>query len=166
MTYQQEPHTPPPAKNNRTLIIAAAAVGIAVVLVCGVCGIVAMVTGGEPSTSTSATSEAKASSAPVVTPVPTTPAAAPTTEAPPPAPTTPAGPIKVKVPNLVGKNAAVAEDELRALGFTRIDFGSEDEEDTFVILRANWTVTKQSAKAGTSVPVDTLIVLTCTKKQS
>lgn len=68
------------------------------------------------------------------------------------------------MPDLVGENAAVADDRLRKLGFTNIQFGSQDENDTVVLLLANWTVTKQSTKAGMKVPVDTLIVLTCTKK--
>jgi hypothetical protein len=69
------------------------------------------------------------------------------------------------MPDLVGENAAVAADKLRQLGFTRIEFGSQDEQDTWVLLPANWTVAKQSAKAGTMVSTDTLIVLTCTKKR-
>jgi beta-lactam-binding protein with PASTA domain len=68
------------------------------------------------------------------------------------------------MPNLVGVNAAVAEDKLRKLGFTKIDFGSLDPDDTLVIIRANWTVKKQSEKAGTMVSVDTLIVLSVSKK--
>lgn len=68
------------------------------------------------------------------------------------------------MPNLVDKNAAVAMDELEKLGFTKVQLGSQDEENTVVILAANWTVKKQSTAAGTQVPTDTLIVLTCTKK--
>ncbi|WP_433612550.1 PASTA domain-containing protein [Dactylosporangium sp. CA-139114] len=73
-------------------------------------------------------------------------------------------PKVVAMPNVVGKNAAVAMDELERLGFTKIQLGSQDREDTVVILAANWTVTKQSTAAGTEVPTDVLIVLTCTKK--
>ncbi|OJF09794.1 hypothetical protein BG844_35580 [Couchioplanes caeruleus subsp. caeruleus] len=67
------------------------------------------------------------------------------------------------MPKLVGKNAAVADDQLTRLGFTNIDFGSEDPFDTVVIKLANWTVTKQSAKAGSKMMSDELLVLTCTK---
>lgn len=48
-----------------------------------------------------------------------------------------AEPASVKMPNLVGLNAAVAEDQLRKLGFTEIQFGSADEDASLVILRAN-----------------------------
>ncbi|RAO01591.1 hypothetical protein GAR05_01762 [Micromonospora saelicesensis] len=69
------------------------------------------------------------------------------------------------MPNVVGKNAAVAADQLRKLGFTEVQYGSQDENDTVVLLASNWTVTKQSAKAASKVPSDTLIVLTCTKQR-
>jgi beta-lactam-binding protein with PASTA domain len=68
------------------------------------------------------------------------------------------------MPNVVKKNAAVAQDELEKLGFTKIQFGSQDAEDKVVLLVSNWTVTKQSTAAGAQVATDTLIVLTCTKK--
>jgi hypothetical protein len=68
------------------------------------------------------------------------------------------------MPKVTGENAAVADDKLRKLGFTNIQYGSQDKDDTFVLLLANWTVTKQSAKAGAKVKTDTLIVLTCTKQ--
>lgn len=68
------------------------------------------------------------------------------------------------MPNLIGKNAAIADDELKRLGFTNIQYGSADPDDKVVLLLANWTVTKQSAKAGERLPSDALIVLTCTKQ--
>ena len=70
----------------------------------------------------------------------------------------------VTMPNLVGKNAAVAQDELKRLGLTKVQLGSQDQGDSVVILAANWTVTKQSHPAGGQITADTLIVLTCTKK--
>lgn len=101
---------------------------------------------------------------------PTTPAVAATTPArttqAPPTPTAPAtsaAPKLVAMPNLVGKNAAVAGDELERLGFTNVEYGSQDPNSTVVLVRSNWTVTKQSTAAGTQVSTDTLIVLTCTK---
>ncbi|WP_157748342.1 PASTA domain-containing protein [Micromonospora echinaurantiaca] len=69
------------------------------------------------------------------------------------------------MPNLVGMNAAVAEDKLKQLGLTNIRFGSQDPNDTFVVLPQNWTVTKQSHKKGTKVGLDELVVLTCTKQR-
>jgi beta-lactam-binding protein with PASTA domain len=68
------------------------------------------------------------------------------------------------MPNVVGMNAAVAADELKRAGFTRIEFGTQDSDAFGVYLPENWTVAKQSAKAGTVVTTDTLVVLTCTKK--
>ncbi|MDG4821917.1 PASTA domain-containing protein [Asanoa sp. WMMD1127] len=79
----------------------------------------------------------------------------------------PAPPVTVRMPDLVGLNAAVAQDKLERLGWPpeQIELGSQDEMDTFVILPANWTVTKQSEKAGSKVEPGGLIVLTCTKKR-
>ncbi|HEY1175506.1 MAG TPA: PASTA domain-containing protein [Phytomonospora sp.] len=73
-------------------------------------------------------------------------------------------PVSVAMPDLVGKNAAIAEDELERLGFTDIQLGSADPADTFVLLAANWTVVEQSHEPGDKVPTDALIVLTCSKK--
>ncbi|MEV4509582.1 PASTA domain-containing protein [Dactylosporangium sp. NPDC049525] len=81
-----------------------------------------------------------------------------------PAPASPS-PSVLAMPDVVGKNAAVAMDELERLGFTKIQYGSQDLEDTVVIIAANWTVTKQSTPPGTQAPADALIVLTCTKKK-
>ncbi|KAB1927677.1 PASTA domain-containing protein [Micromonospora sp. ALFpr18c] len=67
------------------------------------------------------------------------------------------------MPNLAGSNAAVAQDKLKRLGITNIKLGSQDEFDTLVILPENWTVKKQSQKAGAKVAQDELVVLTCTK---
>jgi hypothetical protein len=72
-------------------------------------------------------------------------------------------PEKVKMPDVRGQNAAVAGEYLKQLGFTKVKFGSQDDLDSWVVLPENWTVKKQSMKAGRMVSVDTLIVLTCTK---
>lgn len=70
----------------------------------------------------------------------------------------------VVMPKVTGENASVADDKLRKLGFTNIQYGSQDEDDKVVLLLTNWTVAKQSTKAGAKVKTDTLIVLTCTKE--
>ena len=70
----------------------------------------------------------------------------------------------VVMPDVRGQNAAVAENYLRQLGFVNIKFGTQDELDDWVVLPENWTVRKQSTKAGRKIPTDTLIVLTCTKQ--
>ena len=85
--------------------------------------------------------------------------------APPPANTSAPAPTMATVPNLVGKNAAVAEAELEKLGFTNIKLGSVDQYDTVVILPENWKVAEQSHPAGQTIPTDTLIVLGCTKQR-
>jgi PASTA domain len=74
-------------------------------------------------------------------------------------------PTMATVPNLVGKNAAVAGDELTKLGFIRVEYGSVDQLDTMVILPENWKVAEQSHVAGQTIPTDTLIVLGCTKQR-
>jgi hypothetical protein len=71
----------------------------------------------------------------------------------------------VKMPDVRGQNAAVAQDYLHKLGFTNIRLGTQDDLDDWVVLPENWTVKKQSMKAGRKVPTDTLIVLTCTKQE-
>lgn len=71
---------------------------------------------------------------------------------------------RITMPNLVGENASVAADKLRTLGFTKIRYGSADDEDSVVLLPQNWTVKAQSPKAGAQVSTGDLVVLTCTKK--
>jgi tetratricopeptide (TPR) repeat protein len=72
-------------------------------------------------------------------------------------------PAKVKMPDVRDQNAAAAENYLKKLGFTNIDFGSQDEYDTLVLLPENLTVKKQSTKVGRKIPTDMLIVLTCAR---
>jgi hypothetical protein len=146
----------PPKRGLSTPAIVAGAVLAAF---CAGCVVVTMVSNTSKPTDRAATG-------PVVV---ATTAAAPTT-APAVAAATPkaspssAAPRMVTMPNLVQKNAAVADDELRKLGFTNVQYGSQDKDDKVVLLLPNWTVTKQSTKAGAQVPTDALIVLTCTKQ--
>ncbi|WP_213453353.1 PASTA domain-containing protein [Rhizomonospora bruguierae] len=128
---------------------------------CGGIGIGSSLKDKPAEKATASTAEAT-TEAPAVVAEP--PAPTPTATTPPTPPSTTAAASAV-MPDVVGQNAAVAEDELRRLGFTKIQLGSQDEHDTVVILAANWTVTKQSTGAGERVPLDTLIVLTCTKKR-
>jgi PASTA domain-containing protein len=98
-------------------------------------------------------------------PAPTTSAAAvPATKPAVAAPETKTQAVTVAVPDLRGENAAVAQDALEKLGFSNIQLGSQDVDDTWVVLPQNWTVKKQSAKPGKKIALDTLIVLTCTKQ--
>jgi len=156
---------PQPKNSNLPLIIGASVLGG--LLVIGLC--VGLVLIGSSAPDKDAVVAPPASRGVTVAPqvAATTRATEPTEEAiaPTAEPTNAlAVPAKIVMPKVTGKNAAVAEDELKAAGFTKIQFGSADEEDTFVILPQNWTVTKQSAKAGSKVAPDRLIVLTCTKK--
>lgn len=75
----------------------------------------------------------------------------------------PADPGTIEMPNVVGKNAAIAEDELKRLGFEKVQFGSLDVSDQLVIVPANWVVKEQSHKPGERLAADVLIVLGCTK---
>jgi hypothetical protein len=65
-------------------------------------------------------------------------------------------PVTVAMPNVVGKNAAVAQDELKKLGFNNIEFGSSDPDDKLVLYPPNWRVVRQSTPAGQRVSTDTL----------
>lgn len=102
--------------------------------------------------------------APPVTGVPGT--TAPTT-GPTPSPQAASGTTTyvkaATMPNLIGVNAAVADDQLRRSGLTRVVYASEDTNDTLVVMLPNWTITAQSTVAGRRIATDTLIVLTCTK---
>lgn len=101
----------------------------------------------------------------VSAPASPTPAPAPTTAAPIPSPSPSPSPVPVKMPNVVGQNGSVAQDTLKRAGFTNIEFGSVDPDDTWVVLPQNWKIVEQSAPAGQTVQSDTLIVLSCTKKR-
>ncbi|WFE47570.1 PASTA domain-containing protein [Verrucosispora sp. WMMD1129] len=166
---QQFAYGPPPAPPKRRLgtgAIIGIVVGALVLACCGITGIAALF-----GANSQQQANPKSSAAAIASPV--SPSAAPPAPTPPPtttapevttaATTTPAAPTKLVMPNLKGTNAAIADDKLRKLGFTNIRFGSQDERDTVVLLLTNWTVTKQSTKAGAKLLPDDLIVLTCTK---
>jgi hypothetical protein len=148
------------------LVIGLVAGGVLLILIC--CGALAAIGANSGKSDPKSAPAASVPTAVPATSAPTTPPVAviPTTPAmtaTPAAPTTPP-PVVVAMPNVVGTNAAVADDQLRKLGFTRIQFGSQDKADKVVLLLSNWTVTKQSTKAGEQVSTDTLVVLTCTKE--
>jgi hypothetical protein len=72
----------------------------------------------------------------------------------------------VTLPDFKGQNASIARQWLIDRGwdeFTDVKLGSQDRYETMVLLPENWTVTRQSHKAGSRVEVGTAIVLTCTK---
>lgn len=155
----------PPRKNRNPLIIA---VAVSVVVVfCMLIGAVGILAGGEDDP-TAGTATVRATTGQEVDGLGATATAAPTdappTSKPAPAATTAPTVKTVTMPKVTGENAAVADDRLRKLGFTNIQYGSQDRDDTVVLLLSNWTVTKQSTQSGKKIPTDTLIVLTCTKQ--
>lgn len=82
--------------------------------------------------------------------------------APPSGPPTTA--TVITVPDVVGDNAAVAEDTLRKLGFTNIDLGTVDGRP-MGLLPQNWTVKTQSARPGEKLTPDAKIVLGCVRNE-
>jgi hypothetical protein len=127
---------------------------VLVALCCGGALIVGMFTDGK-------TKETK-QAAPLAVPSVVAP-----TSAPRPSPSLSPSPVPVplKMPEVVGQNAAVAQDTLKKAGFTNVQLGSADPGDKLVILPQNWKVVEQSTPAEQTIPSDTLIVLTCTKKR-
>ncbi len=78
-----------------------------------------------------------------------------------PTPTT-TTPASITVPDEVGRNAAVALDDLHKLGFTNVDLGTIDGHK-FVVLPQNWTVKTQSSAPGTRLAGNAKIVLGCAR---
>ncbi len=70
---------------------------------------------------------------------------------------------KVEVPKLVGQSADDARDQLKDLGF-KVKLKAKPKKDGPVFLASNWTVTKQSVKAGKKAKVGKKITLTVKKK--
>lgn len=91
-------------------------------------------------------------------PAPAAPAAAPA-----PAPTTATAPETFKMPTVVGMNLQLAQDTLQNLGSYLLD-----QEDALGLSRlqvndSNWKVCSQTPKAGTKVPVETVVLLSSVK---
>lgn len=83
---------------------------------------------------------------------------------PSPSPQESPEPAVLTIPeDLVGQNAAIVDDRLRDLGFTDVQYASADEDDTFVLLLANWTVVEVEPAGGSEVGADSVVVVTCTK---
>lgn len=130
MTYQspQPVHGHPgqPATRRNRMLVIGAVVG-AVLFVC-CCGAIARFADDNQPNAASPTSAAPTGVAvPTVISTPPVEVTQPATE--PPVATTSAAPAEAVMPDLVGENAAVADDRLRKLGFTNIQFGSQDEND-------------------------------------
>ncbi|MGH3931329.1 MAG: hypothetical protein ACRDTF_15315 [Pseudonocardiaceae bacterium] len=77
----------------------------------------------------------------------------------------PAAPTQVVLPEVAGRNGKIVLDELEKLGLTNVDTASADENDTVVLLPANWTAVEIEPAAGTTVYSDDTVVVTLTKKK-
>ncbi|GAB3976917.1 hypothetical protein GCM10029978_065140 [Actinoallomurus acanthiterrae] len=69
----------------------------------------------------------------------------------------------VTMPDLVGKNGAVAKDDLERLGFADNRIKLSPENRAFVAMPSHWTVAAQSERPGTRVSLQELIVLSVDK---
>lgn len=140
-------------KNNRTLLIVLAVVAVVIVLCCG--GVLIAGTLGN------STKPAPARTTTVVRTADDSTPAAPSESSPSPS----SAPTPVAMPNVVGKNAAAAQDELKRLGVTNVTFGSSDPSASVVLLPQNWVVTDQSVPAGQLVQPGQTVVLSCKKSR-
>ncbi|WP_280454477.1 PASTA domain-containing protein [Nocardia brasiliensis] len=68
------------------------------------------------------------------------------------------------IPDVVGKNGAVADDVLKKAGFTEVSYASASPGVDLVVMLSNWTVVSVEPGAGTVVSSDSVVVLTMTKK--
>ncbi|ACY96991.1 PASTA domain containing protein [Thermomonospora curvata DSM 43183] len=74
---------------------------------------------------------------------------------------------RVELPDVVGKNGAIARDILERAGFKNIDYSSADPNGaSVVLLPVNWRVVKQEPAAGKKVDPTALVVLTVVKASS
>jgi len=115
-------------------------------------------TSSPPSTVTVTQTTQAASSAPALaTSAPSlSPSAEPSNTYAAQAPTTAAA---ITIPDLIGQNAKIAEDKLKALGFTNVELASATSKYQNVFVPANWTVVGIEPAPGTSVsPGDDVVV--------
>lgn len=68
--------------------------------------------------------------------------------------------------DLVGKNAQLADDELRRLGIININYASQDAGNLNASLFEDWIVTKVEPAPGAVVFTTDTVVITATKKRS
>lgn len=74
---------------------------------------------------------------------------------------TPVATAPVTMPDLVGKNAENAEEQLEKLGVpkSRIELRADDGNHVVVLVASNWDVNDQSVKAGARLGVKQTLVL-------
>lgn len=67
------------------------------------------------------------------------------------------------MPNLVGENLQLAQDQLQALGSYLMDQEDAAGLSRVQVIDSNWQVCVQSPAPGKTVPVDTMVVLSSVK---
>ncbi|WP_019925302.1 PASTA domain-containing protein [Nocardia sp. BMG111209] len=103
------------------------------------------------------------------TPAPAPAAVAPSVNALVAAPSVPlaitvaAAPVQLTIPDVIGKNGAIASDELKKLGFKHVSYASGTPGVRMVILASNWTVKSIEPGIGTPADPDDTVVLTMVK---
>ncbi|MGY1945358.1 PASTA domain-containing protein [Nocardia asiatica] len=129
---------------------------VAVVALCGI-GVVGAAVGDKDSKDAAETSAPPAPISVVATTVEKSQDTA--------APVAPAAPVSkdAAIPNVIGKNGAIAADELKKAGFTKVTYGSATPGVDVVLMLSNWTVTSIEPGPGTVYPTDSAVVLTMTK---
>ncbi|MEV0360826.1 PASTA domain-containing protein [Nocardia sp. NPDC050697] len=143
---QQYPPVPPKKKTNAWVWVV-----VGVVALCGIGMVGAAIDGGD---SKDAAESTRRTPAAVV--APTQAVAAPTASAQPVV-------RDVAIPDVIGKNGAIAADELKKAGFTNVTHGSATPGVDLVVLLSNWTVVSIEPGPGAVHPTDAAIVLTLTK---
>jgi hypothetical protein len=94
--------------------------------------------------------------------VPSWTASAPSfASAPPTTSNAASGPITI--PDLTGQNAKIAENKLKALGFTDVELASATPKYQNVFVPANWTVVAIEPAPGTAVNAGDTVVVKVTK---
>jgi hypothetical protein len=69
----------------------------------------------------------------------------------------------ITIPDLIGQNAKIAEDQLKALGFTNVELASATPKYQNVFVPANWTVIGIEPAPGTAVNASDDVVVKVTK---
>ena len=67
------------------------------------------------------------------------------------------------MPNVVGQNLQLSQDQLQALGSYLMDQTDAAGLSRIQVLDSNWQVCAQSPAPGKTVPVDTMVVLSSVK---
>lgn len=95
--------------------------------------------------------------------IPSWTASAPSSVAPLPETTSAAASAPITIPDLTGENAKIAENRLKALGFTDVDLVSATPKYQNVFVPANWTVVGIEPAPGTAANASDTVILKVTK---